>query len=426
MAILIPSKNIYSMSNPKIIDNVINRVTVEQTVVSPNNEYEIPVYNQKQSLGEGVVIQSPYTKIEGGLAMSDTTGTRYNDAISYLSVIIKYVNLNIMIPVVSENKYIKEFLLGRDDNNVPQIKYSVSAKKTTNNVTATATRASLIEHDVSITNITTNFVKEESIVIQPQETILEFENPVTTGGALAQATANATITYDSFNTKTTSWANINNYGIVTENGKEYYKFPSISFLLCSDVTKIGAKGLYNTQISDSGQYTGSGTQEVYTPESIEITFYGNTIGINLTEGAVAYGDGNMPYSLNGNELLQDSATVNGVPLTKYLADNVLQQYENGKETATILCDISDYYEYAPTAQNLKGNKIISVGKIASSESYPMTFKIQDQVVPMTFGANGKDKPMSLKKDGTPKVFSVVGVEMIYDGAVWQKLSLQEV
>jgi hypothetical protein len=33
--------------------------------------------------------------------------------------------------------------------------------------------------------------------------------------------------------------------------------------------------------------------------------------------------------------------------------------------------------------------------------------------------------MSQYQDGTPKVFEVVGSNMIYDGAVWQELNLIE-
>ena len=32
-------------------------------------------------------------------------------------------------------------------------------------------------------------------------------------------------------------------------------------------------------------------------------------------------------------------------MAEYLSKKVLEQYENGKETATLLCDIADYYSY---------------------------------------------------------------------------------
>ena len=46
MAIRIPSKNIYgSPQNPKVRDNVIERIEVGAVEVVPDNEYETPVYN---------------------------------------------------------------------------------------------------------------------------------------------------------------------------------------------------------------------------------------------------------------------------------------------------------------------------------------------------------------------------------------------
>ena len=47
MAILIPSKNIYDKQNPKVRDNVIERIEVGAVEVVPDNEYETPVYNQQ-------------------------------------------------------------------------------------------------------------------------------------------------------------------------------------------------------------------------------------------------------------------------------------------------------------------------------------------------------------------------------------------
>ena len=53
------------------------------------------------------------------------------------------------------------------------------------------------------------------------------------------------------------------------------------------------------------------------------------------------------------------------------------------------------------------------------------FDIGDNTIPMVRGADGYDVPMSIHQDGSPKIFKVVGRKMIYDGAVWQELTLQE-
>ena len=169
----------------------------------------------------------------------------------------------------------------------------------------------------------------------------------------------------------------------------------------------------------------SGTYEEYVPTEVEITIYGNTVGISLTDGSITYikddngnvveGVGSKPHSLSGNELLQNNAKTNSILTTQELAKNILTQYKKGKETATLLCDINEYYDYDTNALKIS----------VKNNGLPMTFKIGDEVIPMTFSKDKKDVPMSKYKNGNPKVFKIVGVEKIYDGAVWQKLYMQE-
>ena len=55
----------------------------------------------------------------------------------------------------------------------------------------------------------------------------------------------------------------------------------------------------------------------------------------------------------------------------------------------------------------------------------MKFDLHDEVIPYVKGANGQDQPMSKHQDGTAKVFEVIGSNIIYDGAMWQELTLLE-
>ena len=65
-------------------------------------------------------------------------------------------------------------------------------------------------------------------------------------------------------------------------------------------------------------------------------------------------------------------------------------------------------------------------EITVGNEIDMVFKIGDKVIPMVYGADGQDHPMSLYKDGSAKIFQVLGTKIYYDGAVWQELSLQEI
>ena len=190
------------------------------------------------------------------------------------------------------------------------------------------------------------------------------------------------------------------------------------------------------------------------------------------------------YYFDEIEVLATTSTVTAI---EHLYGETQKQYQSGLETATILCDINDYYsekarvkvnfyseindtiycslavESEEFADKLHGkfiycdgiqgfaqdydenNVIVSFYSLAIAEKLEngeieiyykeiaidnstrkMSFDTYDKVIPMVLGADGKDRPMSNYKDGTPKVFQVLGKNIHYDGAVWQELSLQEV
>lgn len=119
------------------------------------------------------------------------------------------------------------------------------------------------------------------------------------------------------------------------------------------------------------------------------------------------------FSFEDNIFNQTTTKTDGTISSVLLSKEIVEKYKNGKETAKIKCSISDYFS--------------DDGNIAiDTKTGKMSFDIGDLVVPMIFSAGGEDIPMSKYMDGTPKVFRVVGIKFIYDGAVWQELTLQEV
>lgn len=153
----------------------------------------------------------------------------------------------------------------------------------------------------------------------------------------------------------------------------------------------------------------------------QIGVYPNVTGLQLSlflnysqvvKTAKTIGKTGLTNALSENELLQDKTLISGQKASEFISNAILTSYKNGKETATLLCDISNYYDE-------NGNKVISI------DSENMSFRLYDEVIPMLFNYDGRDVPMSRKKDGSTKTFIVVGSNIFYDGAVWQKLSLQE-
>jgi hypothetical protein len=400
MAIKIPSKNIYEISNPKIRDNVIDNVSVEQNIVSPNNEYEVSVYNKKVSTANKTPIDDD-NKIANSNTFSQTGfgTTAVSISVSAVGYIEKQVvSVNIKIPVLKENKYISDLFIGLNKDGENNIKSNIYGYTQKGNAKAYYKEGNTFS-DIELES-PTETSKEGSIQI-PKELSNEFN--FTTGAPFGLVSKAEIELKDVGNLSEAT------FEVVTINNEQFF---SLELTVLCDVTtlSLGGGGYQYSDIYYDGLITGEYVR--YISKEAEITFYGNTIGIDLTDGSVTYGSGNKPHSLSGNELLQDSAKVSETPLTERLANNVLNQYGKGKETATLLCSISDYYDES-------GEKVID------TKTNKMSFRLHDKVIPYVYGENGEDKPMSKYQDGTAKVFEVVGSNIIYDGAVWQELTLIE-
>lgn len=140
------------------------------------------------------------------------------------------------------------------------------------------------------------------------------------------------------------------------------------------------------------------------------TFY--LIGEYIEPEEIAIGNNsNDSFSLDTNELIQSTNYIEGGSGDYY--SDILQQYstywQNGKETAFLRCAVGDY------------------GYIDSESKQPIkrTFRINDEVVPYSFNAEGQEEPLSQDANGHAKIFVVLGVDFVYDGALWQELHLQE-
>ena len=392
MTITIPSKNIYGTpSNNKVIKNKIDNVSVGQTVVTPNNDYGVTVFNERNSdLSKIESVSSDQNYKTMGFSQTGGGVTAITGAMWYALAYQKYMYKNtIYIPVLQKNKYVSNLSLGvnkEGENNIKVNIYgTVSKGIATANWQANYNQNAEGNFDVTIGEISYN---------QTETSDQNFNIP-----------KNIDKTYSAGMYELKAYLDISNMGNlstttaekVTISGIDYFKI-YIETLCCVRTVSMGG-----SFVQHYGQFSLSGEYEKYTPKYIEITVYGDTIGINLEDGSYSYTIGSQhPYSLNGNELLQDSATTvynsNRITIADHLSRYIYAEYKNGKETAVIRCSVPEDLA---------------------------VFEIGNEVIPMVYGADGADKPMSRYKNGEPKVFSVVGAKFIYDGAVWQELTLQE-
>lgn len=487
MAIKIPSKNIYEINNPKIIKNVIDKVTFNGKEVLPQikNNSNILIFRKTKNLN------IPFDAIEEN-GYENQSIDNYGAYIGFFPYYTK--DISIQIPKTFENKKINKINTGtyQDENGtqVDLMPISINAIKIKGTAKGT--------YDISsktVTNIQKTYDSTEEKITYSKEPI----------GALEYNYENNMIELDIKETWNRYYGSLVHYTSpsIQDKGNHY----ELAFQVVTGYESVTMGGWETGDISsfDIGYGTsygsGYGYCEKVIPQSLEVTINGETIEAELSDYKITLGDGNNPFSINGSELTQPSnyilhkpssgaiyayvTEVDESPYNVYLSQrvsydgtthylkegdfvllaldntyyeikknekgyyfnsnvkfekettiaffeiranpnselcfNILNQYAKGKETATLLCDINEYYEYNTSKPNNKGELAISTKDITKK----MTFEIGDVVVPMVMGSNGKDKPMSLKQDGTPKVFVVVGTNKIYDGAVWQELYLQE-
>ena len=421
MAIIIPSKNIYGMDNPKIIDNVVDNVTVNSNVISKDNKYNVPVHLEKYtaSLFEHA-FTTDYEEWTNAATVNARSGldAYVHYAGSAVGIRTHYANdVRVSIYRILKNAYISTLLTGYNKNGYANVNYSVVYKHYIGNAKIYVTQYPMSMGDNN------DFVNDVQLTYNG-----DYE---TSQGNLPKLSVEKTTEYTNSNLQS---AIISKAYVVQEDKTTLFDDNIIknfddTFFSCEIKNILCGVEMYNASVSGNmskdawggdptsktRNITLDGVCEKYVPIEIEITFNGNTIGINLADGSFTYGSGNKPLSLNGNELLQDNGKVGNKSLSQHLADNILQQYQNGKETATILCDINDYY-------STEGEKIISTKDVNFRK---MTFDIYDEVVPFISSEKGSETPMSIDFGGRAKTFVVLGRRTIYDGAAWQELHLQE-
>ena len=391
MAIKIPSSSIYSIENKKIINNIIKKVEVNATEVKPLNEFDKIVYGENVDVKDDTFYVKPSPE-DYHFTPTSSSGNLYDYSYVYFRNEYNYYEKTIYIPKKQKNSVIEE---------IGKIEYSVYGRKHvgTNSAYLTPTKNSSGDILVSRGEITTTIDSAE---------LQTFDFP--------EMPEIVSVTNDlSFVTVSVEGIKNESTYTITSDTEGFYIHFKILTKYGKSVLKKAARFNFdtNTNIQISGEYV------YYEPLQIKLSVYGNTYGIELGEVNLYFGnaDEKSSFSIENNELLQTTnyykLEYGSVPLIDYNAEKIIEQYKKGKQTATVLCSIKDYYDES-------GNKAID-----TSKSGNMMFKEFDEVIPYVLSSTGQDKPISLDISGNPKVFVVVGVKPYYDGAVWQELYLLE-
>lgn len=412
MEIIIPSKNIFSVKNNVINDNVVDNVQVEVQNVSLVSELDKIFY--QQNLWDGSTTSLPTTTIIDKKIKD--VASKVDNALIASGIIYEYTclkDVKISIPrtrTETTEDVIKKAQINLQSNLKFYEGNGFYYPKTEQNDAYFEGSAG---QELGSLNLTSKDLFD-------RRKVFEAEVPLTQLNVISDANSQHSATVYSFSkselridapikAKTAS-----GQPLAVENHLDLTLIPQVliketpsEFVLEFDeiVTQATIWVVTATSLL-SGRVGCPVSKIVYNCSYLNISAIGETLGISLKDTTKTFGIGNKAFTLSGNELMQDSTTINGKNVAEHLADQVLEKYRNGKETAVLRCSIGDYYKADGTVND------------------NMTFHISDRVIPLTRNALGKDVPMSIIHNKYPKVFEVVGVKPYYDGACWQDITIQ--
>lgn len=398
MAVIqIPSKNIFSIDNPKIIDNIIDKIEINtnntkiivdkdglsytETVGTPmnivGNYYEI-ADAQNYSINRKSSDESIVSIIEGSNARNATF-----QLLLYTEMRLGYLTIPIKIyKNTYSDKYITDIYYGVDQENQPRIEYTslyneaeipttgqwryqdTSQKYPSANDSVTFTigspsSARQTNGKILLDNLTDN---TDNQVTQSENTI-NYHYKITPSFRPSGATTSVNLSAEnniSLEDKTRVTQSRFTKG-KDEQGDYFYI--ELTILCSRQITTLinpDYEMPYYTRGSIPNPHTLSGSSYIDVTSNVSFTFHGETIQLDVGELLKYVGkeNGTNVFSVDTNELVQQSNTP---LLEKY--EKILEAYKDGKETATILCSIDNYY-------TAKKDKAISIepNSIAFSEN----------------------------------------------------------
>lgn len=467
--IKIPSKHIYELSNQKVVDNQINKIIIEQK--KPEIVYDTQnVFNQ--TLSKMFFMEDIAQHSEVAVASIAGAAGVMVTYIAYIEVTPIYASVGAVIPRNINNTRIINIITGKDENGNANIKYKVKGKisKGTANGYYNLDNA---PNPVTV-NAPTN-VTLESEDYYNLDDLHELSYPVGSATATFTLTDNSTILevtakptsdnkYYTLNFRVLCGLKINELGGIGSSTEAQLQGDYIEYSPTNvDVSYYGIT--ISLDLQENTLTIGDGV-DVYSFDSNELMQTTNSPTVEETYGKILYEykngkelatircgiedyydtDGKLAVSKKGGYFYNNPIEVSlygnfSVEQTSYniivYADNNLgvvdKIYYNDEEATVKNLVYQNNNRWIGTATVIANGVFANLSRtgervIAYKEQnkYPMLFNLGDTVIPYVYGANHTDKPMSYYFDNSPKEFNVVKQEVIYDGAIWQELSLQEV
>ena len=399
MAIVIPSKHIYSLQHKKIKNNAIDKINVLAKTAVINDEIDVPVF-----VGEGNV-GNDYTEKEFEQEAHKKATRTDSRAFAHLYHKIEYSALSLEIPRISSaTEEIKSIITGSKTSDVSNELMDSVSVSLYGTIQTTPKKES-----VSLTYVLNNWVvrfggaetddSKEITTTEVQSYVFQKPSAVSVSesspdGASVSIESGIDISDIPFSSQEEN----------KDKSKKVISY-TVTMYIPKKVTIMKLKG-YISNPSNISSQTIYGEEEVFSLTNAELTVNGNKTTVSFEEKTVSFGAGTNELSVEGSEILHPIAAEN--------YKTTLQKYKDGLETATLVCDLGEYYDE-------DGAKAKSV----KEKGLPMVFKNGDIICITKQDGAGKEVPISKSKNGGAMLWYVVGTELTYDGDVLQKIFAQE-
>lgn len=353
MAIIIPSAKTYDRNNPKVRDNVIERIEVNAKKISPFAKNDTPFHTEE-------IVSTPIPQTPQDLSkIAHSISSEYRHYFyARVETQAEYFIIDeIKVPIVSNNSYAKSLILGKNETSQESnITYSLPSVKYEKGETNGALELTSLQNSGIYSG---TFYKPPTSV---EILSLSFDKAIRTITENTYVANDASLVLTLTADDETNLASIESAKIIEEDGKDYFLLENIKILAAIKKGRVhGDYYKWDNNITEEDIIYCEGDYEYYKASMVNITFNANVIGIDLTDNTV-YINGETAkkvHSIDGNELMQTKNYIldgNGTKtnaLDKMYGDTK-KQYAKGKETATIRCSIGDYYD--------GDNKAISIDK----------------------------------------------------------------
>lgn len=419
MAIVIPSKNIYSINFDPVIDNNISKIEANETSINIYDNKNVEVYSKEFTSNGKLINNNIMQKMVHYLTNTGTIkGATYIGEL--FRVKYRYNNITIKIPQKKFNETIYKIYDGvyTDENGEEKTHIQLSIKKYIHKfpqVSGTA-HSAVNSSTGALTSSPGYSVRDDmwtlsETVSEMPKSIRFYETKIYEYGDHNSnnyiGLEGDYVINENFNIPDNE--NIKTQKIIFDAQKAEY---SITLQLLTEVILYKLSGYLAGDDYNMAKTQGYALIPLYGAEKYvldKIKFIGDKYEVDLQEQTAIIGSGNKVFSFDGNELIQTTNT----PTQESKYQGIIDKWKNGKQTAVISCPIADYYDE-------NGNKVVDI-----TQSGKMIFKEGDIVIPYIYTNKG-DKPLSYNKNLSPKQFKVVGTKILENQGGTQELTLQEI